>query len=82
VNYIGDYRQTGVTPIRKIDDFMTVDLHVGYDLDTVVSGLSLALDIQNAADKEPPFVNLSGGYDPQTVSPIGRVFALSVRKSW
>lgn len=82
VNYIGDYRQTGVTPVRRIDDFMTLDLHVGYDLDALVTGLSLALDIQNVADKEPPFVNISGGYDPQTASPIGRVFALSVRKSW
>jgi iron complex outermembrane receptor protein len=82
VNYIGDYRQTGVTPVRDIDEFITIDLHMGYDLDAVVSGLSLSLDVQNAADEEPPFVNISGGYDPQTASPIGRIFALSVRKAW
>jgi iron complex outermembrane receptor protein len=68
--------------VRDIEDFMTIDLHIGYDLDALVSGLSLALDVQNAADEEPPFVNLSGGYDPQSASPIGRVFALSVRKTW
>jgi iron complex outermembrane receptor protein len=82
VNYVGDYRQTGVVPVRAIDDYMTVDLHIGYDLDALVSGLSIALDAQNITDEEPPFVNLSGGYDPQSASPIGRVFALSVRKTW
>jgi iron complex outermembrane recepter protein len=82
VNYIGDYKQTGVAPVRDIDDYMTVDLHVGYDLDALVKGLSLALDVQNAADEEPPFVNISGGYDPQSASPIGRVFAMSARMAW
>ena len=82
VNYIGDYRQTGVTPERDIDDYMTVDLHIGYDMSAFVDGLSIALDAQNLTDEEPPFVNIAGGYDPQTASPIGRLFALSVRKSW
>jgi iron complex outermembrane recepter protein len=82
VNYVGDYRQTGVVPVRAIDEFMTFDLHIGYDLDSLVGGLSVALDAQNIADEEPPFVNLSGGYDPQTASPIGRVIALSMRKTW
>jgi len=82
VNYIGDYKQTGVVPVRDIDDLMTIDLHIGYDMDAIVSGLSLALDVQNVTDEDPPFVNISGGYDPQTASPIGRLFALSLRKSW
>jgi iron complex outermembrane receptor protein len=82
VNYVGDYKQTGVVPVRDIDDFMTVDVHVGYDLDALVSGLSVALDVSNATDEEPPFVNISGGYDPQSASPIGRVFAVSLRKTW
>jgi iron complex outermembrane receptor protein len=82
LNYIGDYRQTGVTPVRAIDDYLTLDLHVGYDMSAIVDGLSLAFDVQNLADETPPFVNISGGYDPQTVSPIGRLIALSLRKSW
>jgi iron complex outermembrane receptor protein len=44
--------------------------------------LSMSLDVQNLTDEEPPFVNIAGGYDPQTVSPIGRLIALSLRKTW
>lgn len=82
VNYVNAYDQTGVTPIRKIESFTTLDIHVGLDLNESVSGLSLAIDVQNAMDKDPPFVNLAGGYDPQSASPIGRLMALSIRKSW
>jgi len=59
-----------------------VDLHVGYELSQLSEGLSVALDVQNIADEDPPFVNISGGYDAQSTSPIGRLFAVSVRKSW
>jgi iron complex outermembrane receptor protein len=82
VNHVGDYEQTGVTPIRDIDAYTTFDLHFGYKLDALVDGLSVALDAQNLTDEDPPFVNLSGGYDPQTASPIGRVIAVSLRKAW
>ena len=82
VNYTNDYEQTGVTPIRPIDSYTTVDLHIGYDLDALSDGLSASLDVQNVADEEPPFVNLSGGYDPQSANPLGRLIAMSLRKSW
>ena len=59
-----------------------MDLHLGVDLDGLTEGLTVALDVQNIADEDPPFVNLSGGYDPQTASPIGRLIALSLRMSW
>jgi iron complex outermembrane receptor protein len=82
VNYTNAYDQTGVTPIRKIDAYTTVDLHFGYDFDASVNGLSIALDVQNVADTDPPFVNIAGGYDPQSASPIGRLIALSARFVW
>ncbi len=82
VNYTNAYDQTGVTPVRRIDEYTTLDLHLGYDLDTLWDGLSVALDAQNVTDEDPPFVNLSGGYDPQSASPIGRLVGISVRKEW
>lgn len=82
VNYTNSYDQTGITPIGKIDSFTTVDLHFGYDAQALSEGLSIALDIQNVADEDPPFVNLAGGYDPQSASPLGRLVAVSLRKSW
>jgi iron complex outermembrane receptor protein len=84
VNYVGEYDQTGVTPVRQIDAWTTVDLHFGYELENFASikGVSLGLDVTNVADEDPPFVNLSGGYDPQSANPLGRVIALSVRTKW
>ncbi|HEY8537701.1 MAG TPA: hypothetical protein VIL28_02470 [Steroidobacteraceae bacterium] len=32
--------------------------------------------------EDPLFVTISGGYDQQSASPIGRLFALSLRKTW
>jgi iron complex outermembrane receptor protein len=82
VNYVSGYDQTGVANVRSIDSYTTVDVHVGYDLEQLSDGLSVALDVQNIADEDPPFVNLSGGYDPQSASPLGRLIAFSVRKTW
>jgi iron complex outermembrane recepter protein len=85
INYVDSYKQTGVTPIRKIDSYTTVDLHAAYDFKGhggFFDGLSVGLDVQNALDQDPPFVNLSGGYDPQSASPMGRLIAVSLRKTW
>ncbi|HEU4623875.1 MAG TPA: TonB-dependent receptor [Steroidobacteraceae bacterium] len=82
VNYVSAYDQTGVTPIRRIDSYTPVDLHLGYDLESLSQGLTVALDAQNLFDEEPPFVNISGGFDAQSASPLGRLVALSLRKTW
>jgi iron complex outermembrane receptor protein len=82
VNHVSGYDQTGVTPIRSVDAYTTVDLHLGYDLSQLSDGLDVAIDVQNIADEDPPFVNLSGGYDPQSTNPLGRLVAVSLRKSW
>lgn len=87
MNYTSQYQQTGVTPIRTIDAYHPVDLHFGWDFDKAGltgfgKGFSLSLDLQNAFSDNPPFVNISGGYDPQSANPIGRTFAVSIRKSW
>ena len=44
--------------------------------------MSLALNALNVLDKAPPFVNIAGGYDPQSASPIGRLVTASVRVGW
>lgn len=81
LNHVGSYTQTGVTPIRDIASYRTVDLHTGFRLDEDNS-LQLSFDVQNLLDKAPPFVNLSGGYDPQTASPILRMVTAGLRKTW
>jgi iron complex outermembrane receptor protein len=81
LNHVGSYRQTGVTPVRDIASYRTLDLHTGYKL-SEGNGFSVSLDVQNLLDKAPPFVNLSGGYDPQSASPILRMVTFGLRKTW
>ncbi len=88
VNYVDGYTNTTVTPNQAIDSYMTLDLQMSYDFGVggdgpLRDGVRLALDIQNALDEEPPFVDAAtGGYDPQNASPIGRVIAVSLSKRW
>jgi iron complex outermembrane recepter protein len=89
VNYTGSYVQvnTAPTPNRDISSFTTFDLSIGYDIGEALalgafSGLSVALNAQNLFDNQPPFVNISGGYDPQSANPIGRLVIASMRMTW
>jgi iron complex outermembrane receptor protein len=87
VNLIDSYIQNTVTPARKISDYATIDLHLAYDLGEgtgvgLLKDTTLALDATNLFDTDPPFVNQAGGYDPQTINPVGRLVAVSLRKRW
>jgi iron complex outermembrane receptor protein len=54
----------------------------------LVSGLTLGAEVRNMFDEQPPYVNLapsgngSGGYDATATNPIGRLFALTLNKTW
>ena len=54
----------------------------------LLGGLTIGLEARNVFDEEPPYVNLapsingSGGYDATASNPIGRLFALTVNKTW
>ncbi len=84
INYTGAYEQQR-TPRVEISSNTTVDLNFGYEVPIesgLASGISLGLDVTNVADEDPPFVNQSGGYDPQSASATGRLIAVSLRKAW
>ncbi len=91
-HYVGSYKNTAITPSEKVSAYTPIDFslfwHVG-DLnssDFFKSGATIGLEIQNVFDSGPPYVNVApsgnggGGYDPSAASPIGRLFAVSVRK--
>ena len=85
VNFVGAYKNNTVTPAKKVDAYTTVDLHVGYDMSAYggwFDGLTVAFDAQNLFDRDPPFVDISGGYDPQMTNPIGRLVGISLDKRW
>ena len=52
----------------------------------IEQGLSLSIDVINLFDKNPPYVdfaptvNGSGGYDATAANPVGREFAITLRK--
>ncbi|MEN3747454.1 TonB-dependent receptor [Sphingomonas sp. HF-S3] len=73
-NHLAGYENTTVTPRQQISNYDTFDLLVGYDL---TRNLSIAFDVRNLFNENPPFVDTTNGYDPQASNPIPRMFALT-----
>jgi iron complex outermembrane receptor protein len=93
VTYVGGYTNDAITPRQAVSDYAPVDLRVTYTMPdsgalALVSGLTLGAEIRNMFDEQPPYVNLapsgngSGGYDATATNPIGRLFALTLNKTW
>jgi iron complex outermembrane receptor protein len=86
VNHSNSYNNNLVTPVQKVSDYTTVDLHVGYDLSrfTPLSKLRASVDFTNIFDRAPPFVNIGpsnyseGGFDTTQATPVGRVIAFTL----
>ena len=92
--YLNGYDNTAVVPSEDVSSYFPIDLSVAWNVgggdgsDFFTSGLVLGFEIRNLFDEDPPYVNLapggngSGGYDATAANPVGRVFAVSLRKSW
>lgn len=84
LNYVDDYKsETG----RKIDAWVTTDLQLSWTPQTTspgLDGLSLALNLQNLFDQDPPFYDgpQGIGYDPANADPLGRYVSLQLTKRW
>lgn len=86
-NYANGYRDTLTMPNRDVDSQTTWDLRLARTWrqhDTDGSGLQLSLNVINALDEDPPFVNNPTGYafDASNASPLGRVVSLELRQRW
>jgi iron complex outermembrane receptor protein len=80
-------RNANFSPVgggQEVDDFMTIDLHVGYMFGTsgMFEGVQVYLDASNLLDEDPPFVNAPIGFDPFNANPIGRLLTVGVSKKW
>src|SRR5690606_21928066 len=93
VTRVHGYRNNAVTPAEGVSPYTPVDLNFGVDLgalgeSTLLRGLEAGVEIRNALDEDTPYVNIapssngSGGYDATVTNPVGRLFALSLRKKW
>jgi len=87
VNFASGYTNQTVAPFQHVSSWRTVDAHLGWAPDDIagVTGLKLALDIQNVADSDPPYVQNPIAYlryDPGAASALGRVVTLSFTKTF
>jgi iron complex outermembrane receptor protein len=93
-NHVNGYVNNVPTIPQKVGSFNPLDLAVTVTVGDasargfVDKGLTFGLEIRNLFDEAPPYVNItpsgngSGGYDATAADPIGRLFAVNVRKSF
>ncbi|MGH6998762.1 MAG: TonB-dependent receptor domain-containing protein, partial [Phenylobacterium sp.] len=84
LNYVEAYRSEAGA---KIDAWTTTDLQLRWAPQTAaggLEGLSLALNVQNLFDVDPPFYDgpTGIGYDPANADPLGRYVSLQLTKRW
>ncbi|KGF80916.1 hypothetical protein IA69_15465 [Massilia sp. JS1662] len=80
-NYLGGYPIVQVNN-RRIGSFEVMNFYLGYDLGKagLVSGATLSLNIDNLADRKPPYSNTSTG--TANGSTVGRLFTLGFDKKF
>jgi iron complex outermembrane receptor protein len=74
LNHLAGYFNTTVNPRQRISNYDTVDLSVGYDITRAVT---LSADVRNIFNENPPFVDTTRGYDPQSSNPVPRLISLT-----
>ena len=74
VNYVSGYTLTGVVGQTKLDSFQPVNLFFRYNMD---EDLRFTVNVDNVFDKDPPYVNRSGG---SVGSTLGRFVSVGVQK--
>lgn len=90
VNYVDDYSSDRVGERVPVDSWTTFDVSVQYSLGQerakgLLSGVRLALNVQNLFNKAPPFVEsgIDGiFYDGNNANPLGRFVSLELSKSF
>jgi iron complex outermembrane receptor protein len=60
-----------------VSAFNTVDLFLAYDLGKLISNTLLTLNLDNAFDQDPPYLNSSTGYT--NGGTLGRLVSFGVR---
>lgn len=80
VAYTSAYNNETVTPVQRVKANTVTELHLGWEPTSLagLKGASLALDVSNLFDVDPPFANLIGGFDPNVASALGRRFLLTL----
>lgn len=88
--HIGGYTNNAIVPNEQVSSYTPVDLSFTWRVAGEGAGprTSFGIEVRNLFDADPPYVNIapsgngSGGYDATAASPVGRMFAASVRTSF
>ncbi|MCH8686470.1 TonB-dependent receptor plug domain-containing protein [Pedomonas mirosovicensis] len=86
-NYTDSYRNNLAITDEKISSHTTFDLTLTYltgDRPGTrwLRDIAVSFSATNLFDNDPPFVDVSGGYDPENFDPLGRFLSLTITKSW
>lgn len=96
INRSSGYGNTLFSPAQDIASWTTADLSLKMDIpdqaNEPLRGISMVLNVQNLADRRPPFVAIPAGdvaigrapvpFDGTNASAVGRYVSLQVRKEW
>jgi iron complex outermembrane recepter protein len=96
LNHTGAYQNTLFTPTEHIGSWTTEDVTLEANIPEHANGLwhdfSLVLNIQNLADRRPPYLAIPAGdiaigrsavpFDGTNASVVGRYVSLQIRKGW
>jgi iron complex outermembrane receptor protein len=90
--HVNSYTNNAITVTQNVGSYTPVDLAFSWNFGDSgwdpVDDLIVGLEVRNAFDEDPPYVNIaptangSGGYDATASNPVGRLFGISLRKKW
>ena len=84
-NFVGAYLDNESVPNRRIASYSTVDAQLGYSTGEGrrwFENTEITLVATNLFNANPPFVNVSKGFDQANTQPIARLAAISLKKRW
>jgi len=73
-NHLSPYDNNTLAPVQRVSGYDTVDLFLGVD---IAKRFTLSFDVRNLFNQNPPFVDTTRGYDPQSANPIPRLFSVT-----
>lgn len=73
-NHLSPYDNNTLVPVQRVSGYDTVDLFLGVD---IAKRFTLSFDVRNLFNQNPPFVDTTRGYDPQSANPIPRLFSVT-----
>lgn len=96
LNHTSGYQNSLYSPMQNIASWTTADLTLKINfpdsVNSLARGLEMTLNVQNLADRRPPFVSIPAAdvaigrsavpFDGTNASAIGRYLSLQVRKEW